>query len=222
MHCLMRTLRFLAGMVAIVAAGILVGWWNIRTTPNSRNAPPVSQRAEPEATASMETDSQVVTPAVSAPPGRSHTQARPVVASVPEQPLTNWEEQVEAILNTSSPERAKATALLGIFPRLPEAGQSEVAATIAPLVPDSEFASLGQYLTNATIAEPVLDVLLAGLLSRPDAIKLPWLLTVAQDETNPRAPDAVYLLQALLGQDNGKDWGQWAASVDRYLQTGPE
>ena len=73
---------------------------------------------------------------------------------------------------------------------------------------------------NAAWNEGVKSIL--GKMSRPDAIKLPWLLTVAQDETNPRAPDAVYLLQALLGQDNGKDWGQWAASVDRYLQTGPE
>lgn len=218
---LFRSLRILAAIILIVAAGILVGWWNTRM-PSSRlltfQPGQLPQQAAPVSTGA---DSQVATPAPFKASGSLQPPLPSTLSTSPES-VTNWEEQVEAILNSPNADRAKAAALLQIFPQLPEDGQSEVAATVAPLLPDAEFADLGQYLTNATVAEPVMDVLLAGLLSRPDAVKLPWLLTIAQDEANPRAPDAVYLLQALLGQDNGKNWGQWAASVDRYLQTGPE
>src|SRR5437016_418134 len=62
--------------------------------------------------------------------------------------ITNWEEQVQTILSSPTPDPDKANALLEIFPHVPEEGKSEVVATLVPLLPDSQFADLGQYLTN--------------------------------------------------------------------------
>jgi hypothetical protein len=213
-----KSLRSGGLIAAIIAAGVLVGRWNIR----------IREKAPQIVLDSSEVPAVASALPVQSVSGIQKFQSSDALGhSAPAAPadldlVTNWEEQVESILDSPTSDSEKAAALLEIFPRLPEGGQSEVAASLSPLLPDSQFGELGKYLTNATTAEPVMDVLMAGLLNRPDAIKLPWLLDMARTEDNPRSADAIHLLQAMLEQDNGKDWQLWQAGVERYLQTNPE
>jgi hypothetical protein len=59
---------------------------------------------------------------------------------------------------------------------------------------------------------------MTGLLNRPDNIKLPYLLEVARDEQNPKASEAQGLLESILDKNYEKDWDQWAAEIDQWLQ----
>lgn len=209
MRLFVKILQIGSGMVAVLVTGLLVGWWNTRALLT----PPSTTMSSPQST---EQSAPPLPPLVAQ---MARLPARVVGEAVAPAPLTNWEEDVEAILNSPTGNEQKTDALLEIFPRLPESGQAEVGAILAPMLPDAQFAELGQYLTNGTTAEPVLDVLLSGLLSRPDSIKLPWLLEIARSQDNPRSADAVHLLEATLDQDNGRNWALWQSGVDRYLQT---
>ena len=140
----------------------------------------------------------------------------PTVMSAPHS-LLSWKESVENVLNSESEDKEKCRRLLELFPNLPQDGQIAAAEHLSILLPNQEYAALGQYLTNATTPEPVLGVLLAGLLNRPDTLKLPYLLEVARDGQNPKAGEAQGLLQALLDENFGNDWTRWQAKVDQWV-----
>src|SRR6185436_14739988 len=95
--------------------------------------------------------------------------------------VTNWEDRLDEVLSGKQNEDAKAKQMLEMFPRLPPDGQEEVAQHLSNLVSDEHYAALGQYLTNTTLPEPVLDVLLSDALNRPNKLKLPVLVEVARD-----------------------------------------
>jgi len=208
--------------VLTLAAGILLGWWNTRPTQTPRGSNVAAQPPAEAVPASTETISQkaVSEPALGVTSLPSPKSSLSTVAPEPDR-ITNWTERLEAVLSAPLEDHQKVGTLLQILPQLPQEGQSEVAAVMAPLVPDSEFAELGQYLTNSSIAPPVMDVLMAGLLDRPNPIKLPWLLEIARNGDNPRAPDALNLLQVFLDENNGDNWQLWQTSVDRFLQSNP-
>jgi hypothetical protein len=112
--------------------------------------------------------------------------------------------------------------MLEMFPRLPEAGQVEVAQHLSNLLPDQDYPALSQYLTNAATAEPVLEVLMGGLLNRPNGLKLPLLLDIAREPQNPKAKEAHELLALFLEADYGQDWAQWQAKIQQWLQDNPD
>jgi hypothetical protein len=136
--------------------------------------------------------------------------------------VTNWEEKIEEILGSAQPDADKAGTMLELFPRLPEDGQVEVSQHLSNLLPDASYSALGQYLTNSSTPEPVLDVLMGGLLNRPNSVKLPWLLEVARQYENPKAQQAKDLLGIFLEEDNGKDWSRWHVKLDQWLRENPD
>jgi len=148
----------------------------------------------------------------------------PAVAefAAPSDLITNWEDRVDEILTSSVPEADKARKMLEMFPRLPEGGQVEVAQHLANLVSDQDYPSLGRFLTNSALPEPVLDVLVADVLNRPNSVKLPALLGVARDPQNPKAGEAKDILQLFLEEDYGADWNTWQAKVDQWLKDNPD
>jgi len=55
------------------------------------------------------------------------------------------------------------------------------------------------------LPETVLDVLMADALNRPNGVKLPLLLEVAQNPDNAKAGEAKDLLELYLDGDYGSD-----------------
>jgi hypothetical protein len=130
---------------------------------------------------------------------------------------------VDNILGPEGDDAQKVKQLLAMFPRLPEDGQTEVAEHLSNLTTDEDFAStLGRYLTNSTLPESVLDVLLSDLLNRPNSIKLPLLVDVARDSQNPKAGEAKDLLELFLEEDYGTDWTTWQTKVDQWVKDNPD
>ncbi len=96
-------------------------------------------------------------------------------------------------------------------------GQVEVVEQVGGLLPDRGYGLLAEYTTNTSLAEPVLEALLSGLMNRPDAIRLPLLLGIAENEEHPKSDEARDILETLLGQAYGTNWEQWNSMVDQRL-----
>jgi hypothetical protein len=207
-------------MVGVVFAGLIAGWWaasSIKFSPRPAapsvfgDMPAASSRAPDARPAALlsETNSIVPNP-------RWNRRRNGVTAT---ETSTNWQDKIEAILQSEDEEQAeKAKQLLALFPGLPVEGQVEAAQHLTYMLTDENYPELDSYITNSATAEPVLEVLVAGLLGRPDAIKLPLLLTIAQDEQHPQSEEALNYLEGFLGQNLGTNWQQWSATVDQRLR----
>ncbi len=218
MNKLSQVLLVVGAVVAVVALGLLGGWLGTRRA--SKPAAPVVVSPGPTNGDSAATLPPQPVPSVPA------SNPAPVVATPAEPPgpppATNWEDRVDAVLGSTVSDREKSKALLAMFPRLSEEGQVEVAQHLSNLTPDEDFQSLKPYLTNSTLAEPVMDALMAGLLNRPNSLKLPMLLDMARTEDHPKAAEAKDLLTLFLDEDDGKDWTKWESRLQQWLKDNPD
>jgi hypothetical protein len=215
-------LKFAGILAGVVLAGVLLGWLGTGGLRSQTGAPEAPLPAPDPVNATA------VAPLPERESARLHV-SRPLdLAPAAPEPLaasgliTNWEDRVDQILASEVPEADKARKMLEMFPRLPEAGQVEVAQHLANLVSDQDYPSLGRYLTNSALPEPVLDVLVADVLNRPNSVKLPALLGVARDPQNPKAGEAKDILHLFLEEDYGTDWNAWQAKVDQWLKDNPD
>lgn len=136
--------------------------------------------------------------------------------------IADWQDKFDAVLNSDNDDTNKARMLLDIFPRLPPDAKVEAAQHLSNLVPDEDYAPLGNLLTNATLSTEVLDVLLGDALNRPNSLKLPALLDVASNPAHPQAEEAKDLLELYLDADYGTDWGQWKQKIVAWLKENPD
>ena len=136
--------------------------------------------------------------------------------------IADWDEKVNDILGPEGDEKEKAKKLIELFPHLPPDGQEEVAHHISNLVADEDYAPLSQFVTNSALPEAVLDVFVEDVFNRPNAIKLPLLLDIAQDPQHPRASEAKDVLELFLEEDFGSDWTKWHAKMDQWLKDNPD
>jgi len=135
---------------------------------------------------------------------------------------THWEEKVDQILSSDSKTSDKAKQMLEMFPRLPEAGQVEVAKHLSNLLPNEDYAPMGKFLANPQLAADVLDTLMADALNRPNGLKLPALLEVARTPQHPKAGDAKEMLGFFLDTDYGDDWPKWQEKLAEWLKENPD
>jgi hypothetical protein len=136
---------------------------------------------------------------------------------------TNWEDTVDSIIGSDDPDTNKVKQLFALFPTLPPDGQEEVAQHLSNLVEDTNYAQLGNLLTNDSLPQGVLDELMSDVLNRPNTLKLPMLLTVGQDQNSPEHDEARDLLELYLGQDPSADnWSQAGSMVTTWLQQNPD
>jgi hypothetical protein len=217
----------IAGIIAgVITLGILAGWLGTRSTQppprppeNSQKVPEknVTQTPPPTFYPNGTTETAVVTPTNPPPVGMP---LPPTMGNL----ITNWEDRLNDILGaTDQDEAAKAKQLLEMFPRLPEDGQVEVAQHLANLTEDKDFARLGAYLTAPATPEPVVEVLLADTLNRPNSVKLPILLGVAQACPDPKtAGEAREVLALFLDEDYGTDWATWQTKLQQWLTENPD
>ncbi len=136
--------------------------------------------------------------------------------------LTNWEEKVDQILGSDSKTPDKAKQMLEMFPRLPEAGQVEVAKHLSNLLPNEDYAPFGKFLADPQLPADVLDTLMADVLNRPNSLKLPALLEVARTAQHPKAGDAKEMLGFFLEGDYGDDWSKWQEKLDEWRKENPD
>lgn len=144
------------------------------------------------------------------------------IATIAAVPVTNWTTQVNAVMTTEASPTSKAITLLGLFPNLPPQGQFEAAQHTSRLLADDYYAALGAQLTNTMIAPAARRVLFADLLTRRNAVKLPWLVALASAGVEGESDEALTLLQAALREDHGTDWAAWQARTTIWLSLHPE
>ena len=129
---------------------------------------------------------------------------------------------MDQILSASDDNTNKVKQLFALFPQLPETGQEEVARHLANLTADEDYAPLGGLLADDKLPDGVLDVLMADVLNRPNGLKLPLLLQVAEDPNHPKAGEAKDLLELYLGENYGNDWAVWQQKTTEWLKENPD
>jgi hypothetical protein len=136
--------------------------------------------------------------------------------------VPDWDDKINDILGPEGDEKEKSKKLIELFPQLPPDGQVEVAHHLSNLVADEDYAPLSNFVTNSALPEAVLDVFVEDVFNRPNAIKLPLLLDIAQDPQHPRAGEAKDVLELFLEEDFGNDWTKWHAKMDQWLKDNPD
>jgi len=137
-------------------------------------------------------------------------------------PVTNWTTQISAVMTTETSPTGKAITLLGMFPNLPPQGQFEAAQHTSRLLADDYYGALGAQLTNAMVAPAARRVLVADLLTRRNAVKLPWLVALASAGVEGESDEALMLLKSTLREDHGSDWVAWQERATVWLSLHPE
>lgn len=209
---------------AVVGGLALVGFMLSRRdgkAPETDTAPAVSEPATP---APEETNrSTFFARRVSRQPAQTATNGAPMgVTETATNAIAGWEDKMDEILGSASPEPEKARQMLAMFPKLPADGQEEVARHLSNLLPDQDYGLMRGYLTDASLPADVLDVLLDDVLNRPNSLKLPALLDVARSAQHPKAAEAKDFLELLLEEDYGEDWGKWQAKMEEWLKDNPD
>jgi hypothetical protein len=211
-------LRVCSFAAATVLSGIVLGRLATRAPSPRGLAPEPTVQAKNSSAAFVFGNADSVDMPTPPSPSRGDQFGAGATYSASLNQVTNWNESVADILGSESDEKDKRRQLLEVFPSLPQDGQVQVAEHLSRLLPKQDYAALGQYLTNATTPGPVLDVLMADLLNRPDTLKLPYLLQIARDDRNPKAGEAKGLLESLLDENFGDNWSRWQAKVDQWVK----
>lgn len=209
--------------VAAIAGAVLVGLMLARPVGkgwgNTSQPPP----AAPDSQIAPETDRL---PSSQPPPQLPLPAASIEKTSLPDAGsailITNWEDKLDETLASEAATDAKARQMLEMFPRLPEAGQIEVAKHLSNLVSDQDYGQLSQLLANPRLPQEALDTLMADALNRPNSLKLPALLEVARTPQHPKAGDAKEVLGFFLEADYGDDWPKWQDQVQAWLKDNPD
>ena len=236
-----KILKGIGILAAVVAVGVLIGYWasssgTPRTsTPNAPSAPSNPTTEQPVARPIKEPAKDPgahKTPTVVQKPRQNPNPTTPPTLNVTPQPtvpqtvgtnlVPDWEEKVDAILTSDDPDPEKAKKMLAMFPLLTGEAQEELAHHLSNLTPDEDYAAFGSNLTNSTLSEDVLDVLLEDVLNRPNSIKLPMLLEVARDPQNPKSAEAKDVLELFLEEDYGADWAKWESKTKEWLKDNPD
>jgi hypothetical protein len=219
-----KILKVLGVLAAIVAVGIAIGWVATRGTGGNVPSPKI--------------DPTVQTPLTNPPIVRTTGHPIPLttngqtIAENPGHPtgilppnttvITNWEDKLDDILGSETDDTNKVKELFQMFPRLPEDGQVEIAQHLSNLVEDEDYAPLGKLLENAKLSEDVLDILMADVLNRPNAIKLPMFLELAKNPEHAKAEEAKDLLELYLDEDYKDNWELWRTKMNEWLKENPD
>jgi hypothetical protein len=218
----------IVAVFAVLIGGRFLGWYGGKPTELAGSGEPSVTAPGDAATSTSETP-PLATPPPKPNPTRplpsatqlAQTAAVPQVPT-PAAPIADWEEKIDGVLTAQEDDGQKAKRLLAMFPNLPEDGQVEAAQHISNLLPDEQYSSLAQTLTNAAMPEAVLDVLMTDVLNRPNQLKLETLLDVARTPNHPKAEEALDVLEVFVDENYGQDWAAWKNAVEKWLKENPD
>lgn len=210
----------------IVVVGIVVGSLAGRAPqPGSAASPQRTNTSRPDDHTPFTYVARNSTPAASNRSAGSPVAAAPIVtnaATAETNAAPTWEDLIDDILQANTDDATQMKQLLALYPQVPEEGQVEVAQHLANLASDQDYGPVRQILTNAETPEDVTDVLLADVLNRPNAIKLPTLLDIARNPQHPNAEEAKDLLSLYLDEDYGDAWNRWQQAMETWLKENPD
>jgi hypothetical protein len=213
--------------IAIIASVMKLGKGGGSSTvvpaTNEERTVQAPQPPEPSSTSTIKHVVRTSQPAQSTQaPVIARTNENPVAPKAAPGQMADWDEKVSDVLGAEGDEKDKAKKLIDLFPQLPPEGQEEVAHHLSNLVADEDYAPLSNFVTNSALPEAVLDVFVEDVFNRPNAIKLPVLLDIAQDPQHPRAGEAKDVLELFLEEDFGSDWTKWHAKMEKWLKDNPD
>jgi hypothetical protein len=215
--------KILIGLVLIIMVGLLakrLGWFGKKetTAENNSQGETVTATGPIPLPPIMPDEPKPPRPVVTTPTNPGVPDAAAATTAVD----MEWEQKVDAILTSEAENPAKAQQILELLPKLPEEGQIEAAQHVANLIPDENYASAAQLVTNALTPQAVLDVLIGDLLNRPNNLKLPLLLDVAKNPTHPWREESKVMLELYVEKDFGDDWVEWDKAVQTWLKENPD
>ena len=219
-------------VAAVIGIGVGIGWLAgrgaVTPPPPAAQVSPDTGAANPAPSAPDNGPMVAQNPPPSAPIVVSQsapsvqTDSVAQMATNPPAASTNWEDTIDGIIGSDEDDTNKVKQLFALFPKLPPDGQEEAVQHLSNLVDDTNYAQLGQLMTNDTLSEGVLDELLADLLNRPNSLKLPMLLDLAQDPNNAKSSEAKDLLELYLGNDYGTNWSAWQSGMTDWMTQNPD
>lgn len=195
-------LKFKYILILGLALGLAQTWWTL------------SHRSKP---AGDEDDGPMI-PRLKAY-AREGALSSPAITPIP---VTNWSVQLNAVINSGASTTNQAITLLAMFPNLPAEAQLEAAQHATRLMPGEYFGALGAQMTNSATAPAVRRAIFADLLTRPNALKLPWLVGMAQASLDTQSDEALFLLKSVLREDHGSNWNVWRERVAAWLTLHPD
>jgi hypothetical protein len=215
----MRLRVFIAAVVMLVGLSWL--GWSLRQGRLASQPDPLGFVPPPK----NEIFAEPATPVPSAVPSAPLADVAPPIqaadAATPVPAAISWGDRRDEILTSGASADEKADSFLALLPTLAGADQEEAARHLVNLLSDEHFLAAAGYLTNAQVPEAVQTILLADLLNRPEAVKLPLWLAVARAEDHPRAAEAKEFLALSFSEDYETNWSAWEAAVQARLQAAP-
>lgn len=164
---------------------------------------------------------------------------KPTVTEVPDKPIvafareagvnsfgapmvvTNWQFQVNQVLLSGNSSTDRGNELLAMLPQTPAEGQADVAQHASRLLSNASFASFGSQMTNAATPSAVRRIVFVELLTRPNSVKLPWLIEVARSSVDNQSGEALLMLKSILREDYGTDWNAWHNRITVWMMENP-
>ncbi len=211
-------------VIAIIGSLSVIGacWWFVSSERENRDhvfaATPSLPSAAPPPPQPLPTPAGDVVPSVK-------TRALPSPEGVdilPAIPLETgelgWELTIRRTLEDKRlTEAQKGRRLLEAIPTLAVEGRETAAEEAIKRIPDSEYRHVQIALSNPATFGTAISVFFSDLMDRPDELRLPTLLAIAQNSEHPYASSARDNLSFVLKQNLGTDWTRWDAAIRQQL-----
>jgi hypothetical protein len=123
--------------------------------------------------------------------------------------------------NLVEADRQQTEQLLAQLPMLNESAQDEAVQQLALVSDDAQFMTLAPLLTNPQSSPGVQDALFTELFNRPEEVKLPLCLAVAQVEGHLHQEEALTVLRLYGEEDYGTNWAAWQGMIETRLKERP-
>jgi hypothetical protein len=174
---------------------------------NSRHAPQSLDQPSPVQTTHQD------------PPRPSHPATSAVSPSEasPSDAPPPLELNLDDILRSNQPETIKADQLIQLAVQSQDEAQEDAVRHLVNLLDDEHYVSAQLLYTNAHTHPEVLSILMQDLLNRPESVKLPVALAIAQVDLHPQHEQAISLLRLHIDQDHGSNWLEWEQAVQSKL-----
>jgi len=159
----------------------------------------------------------IMLPDMATPPTEAADPGGYPAGLAPDVSNTAWEQDLEQIVLGDFDGGNKVGRLSELMKTAPEWGRAEIAQYLAGATPSDQFGPASEVLTNSQQPEAVFRAMWPDLLNRPDPVKLPLLLDIAQNDQHPMQHQAQDMLSYVFSSETATNAGQWQVAVQARL-----